>query len=108
VLAVQALEFQAPSVINSSIISAVQGHFGDHHLTQKTRGSRLWISPLMSLLWFFDLETVCRRNLYLRHLKETRTFMEAVRVFAEFVKDFPRRPASAIGLGSVYSAVKSP
>ncbi len=49
VLYVQGKRFQDPSVINSSIISAVQGHYGDYHLTEKNKGSRLWISPLMPL-----------------------------------------------------------
>jgi hypothetical protein len=40
---------QEASVINSSIISAIQGEYGDYHLTAKTSGSKLWISPLMPI-----------------------------------------------------------
>lgn len=78
VLYTQSKPYQDPSVINSSIISAAKGHFGDHHLTEKTRGSRLWISPLMLIYWFFDLPTVAKHNLFLPQLNETITFMEAV------------------------------
>ena len=99
VLAVQAREFQDPSVINSSIISAVQGHFGDYHLTEKTRGSSLSISPLMSLYWFFDLAAVCARNLFLGRLGETETFIDALRVYAGFAGKTPRRRPTSIGLG---------
>jgi hypothetical protein len=55
-----------------------QGYYGNHHLTEKTRGSRLWISPLMPIYWFFDLPTVAHQNLYLSHLGDTETFMDAL------------------------------
>jgi len=48
---VQNNEFQDSSVINSSIISAVRGNYGDYHLTEKTKRSQLWISPLMPMYW---------------------------------------------------------
>lgn len=53
VLYVQGKPFHDPSVINSSIISAVRGNYGDYHLTDKTKDSHLWISPLMAIYWFF-------------------------------------------------------
>jgi hypothetical protein len=77
VLYVHGQRFQDPSVINASIVSAVQGRYGDFHLTEKTRGSRLWISPLMPVYWFFDLLAVAERNLFLAELEGTDTFREA-------------------------------
>lgn len=68
-----------PSVINASILSAVQGHYGNFHLIEKTKGSRLWISPLMPIYWFYALEAVAARNMLLDYLAETDTFQEAVR-----------------------------
>jgi hypothetical protein len=76
---VQSQPRQDPSVINSSVISAIQGHYGNHHLTDKTRGSRLWISPLMSIYWFFEIAAVARRNLLFTHLRYTDTRTEAYR-----------------------------
>jgi hypothetical protein len=81
VLYVQSQPVQDPSVINSSIISAVRGEYGNYHLTEKTRGSRLEISPLMSVYWFFDLPTVAAQNLYLAHLRHSQTFMEALQAY---------------------------
>ena len=52
VLYVQNAPFQDASVINSSIISSAQGYYGNYHLTQKTEGSLLWISPLMPIYCF--------------------------------------------------------
>jgi hypothetical protein len=76
---VQAQPRQDSSVINSSVMSAVQGHYGNHHLTDKTRGSRLWISPLMSIYWFFEVAAVARRNLLFPNLRYTDTRTEAYR-----------------------------
>jgi hypothetical protein len=79
VLSVQDVPFQDPSVINSSIISAVQGKVGGYHLTAKSHGSRLWISPLMALYWFFDLPAVAVHNPMLEQVSEAATFHEAMR-----------------------------
>jgi hypothetical protein len=71
---------QEASVINSSIISSVRGHHGDFHLTSKTKGSSLYISPLMGLYWWFDLMTVAKHNHFLSQISETVTFQEALRL----------------------------
>jgi hypothetical protein len=68
-----------PSVINASVLSAVEGHFGNFHLTNKTRGSQLRISPLMPIYWFFALEQLAVRNMLMEYLAETDTFDEAIR-----------------------------
>jgi hypothetical protein len=87
-MAVQGNPVQDPSVINSSIVSSVRGHYGDYHLTQKTKGSRLWISPLVSLYWFFDLAAVARRNLWMEQLENTETIMQALSVYLRFSRMF--------------------
>jgi hypothetical protein len=91
VLYAQSQPVQDASVINSSIISAVQGHYGDYHLTEKTKGGRLWISPLMTLYWFFDLPTVACHNLYLSHLKDTDSFMAALYAYRNATRSFSKR-----------------
>lgn len=98
VLYAQDQPVQDASVINSSIISAVQGYYGDYHLTEKTKGGRLWISPLMTLYWFFDLPTVARHNLYLPYLKDTASFMAALSAYRNAARTFPRRQPVSIPL----------
>ncbi|KAB8143094.1 DUF1152 domain-containing protein [Chloroflexia bacterium SDU3-3] len=78
----QAIPGQDPSVINSSIISAAQGRYGNYHMTSKTSGSTLWISPLMPICWFFDLPGVVARNPMLAHAAGTSTFREAMRALS--------------------------
>ena len=90
--------FQDPSVINASVISAVRGRFGNYHLTEKTHGSRLWISPLMAIYWFFDLPAVARQHLLLHHLETTVTFRDAVRALGATLASRPKRPARSIEL----------
>jgi hypothetical protein len=65
-----------PSVVNESILSALDGEFGDFHATPRTHGSELFINPLMSLCWAFRLDAVARRNLYLDQIRGTRSHFE--------------------------------
>jgi hypothetical protein len=67
-----------PSIVNGSIASAIEGHFGDYHRYRRTRNSKLFINPLMSLLWICDLAAVARRNLYLDRLTETQSNREVL------------------------------
>lgn len=98
VLYTQSHPYQEASVINSCIISAARGQFGNYHLTEKTQGSRLWISPLMSLYWFFALPVVARHNRFLPHLRETDTFMDAVFAQISAMKGVPRRSTPSLPL----------
>lgn len=97
-LYVQGAPFQEPSVINSSVVSAVRGHYGDYHLTAKTHGSALWISPLMALYWFFDLPAVARRNQMIAQVGATETFREALRALMVARRSIAPRPHQRIPL----------
>jgi hypothetical protein len=97
-LYVQSQQHQEPSVINSSIVSSVQGHFGDYHLTSRTQGSKLWISPLMSIYWFFELSTIVEQHLFLSQLLETETLADVLQVMLKVMQTRPRRIAEKIPL----------
>ena len=95
---VQSNEFQDPSVINSSIVSAVRGNYGDYHLTEKTKRGHLWISPLMPIYWFFDFDSVVKQNKLLPEIEGTMLFRDALyRVIAKAERT-SRRPDSKIPL----------
>jgi hypothetical protein len=98
VMAVHQQPFQDPSVINASIISAVRGEYGNYHLTEKTHGSRLWISPLMTLYWFFDFTVVAAQHAVLPALKDTISFQEAIRAALASRRTLGIRRSSAIPL----------
>ncbi len=93
-LFVQSRPAQDPSVINSSVISAVQGKYGNFHLTSKTNGSHLSISPLMPLYWFFELPAIVRRNLLFSDLRYTDTRTEAYRGFLKARRNLSLRKPS--------------
>lgn len=85
-----------PSIVNGSIASAIEGHFGDYHRNPRTENSKLFINPLMSLLWAFDLPAVARRNLYLDRLADTETNWDIHLAIAQFSETVRHRPWEAI------------
>jgi hypothetical protein len=72
------------SIVCSSILSALSGHHGDHHATSRTRYSKLWINPLMPVYWFFKLEAVAQRILYLDAMRTTASHHDVRAVVQEF------------------------
>ncbi|WP_394832673.1 DUF1152 domain-containing protein [Pendulispora rubella] len=98
----EALEFvharmpERVSIVNTSILSALEGHFGDHHRTRRTRTSKLFINPLMTLYWHFDLMAVAERSLYLPSLEGTRTVFEVNAIIEAFRRGVVLRPRSNI------------
>ncbi len=79
-----------PSIVNSSIVSAVQGWFGDRHPTRRTRGSRLFINPLMAFYWAFRLEQVAQRNLYIERISNSTTYTELSLAIETFRETLPK------------------
>jgi hypothetical protein len=71
------------SILNESIISAVNGSLGDYHATKRTEGSTLFISPFMAIYWAFRLSYVAGRNLHLGHIRETGNLPWPLRLFEQ-------------------------
>ena len=99
-LHVQSQPRQDASVINSSVVSAVQGHYGDYHLTDKTRdsGRELWISPFMAMYWFFDLPSVARQNLFVDAVRDTETLDDVWQQIKQVRAALNKRPDFRIPL----------
>jgi hypothetical protein len=89
---------QEPGIINASVISAVQGHYGDYHLTERTKGSQLWISPFMPIYWFFDLPSVVKQNLFLPEFHSTDTVLDEMHALFNARRVIPKRPSANISL----------
>lgn len=82
-----------PSIVNTSILDAIDGNFGNYHSTGKTAGGELWINPLMPIYWFFNLQQVAERVLYLDWIKGTETLGELGTSIENFRKQCrPVRP----------------
>jgi hypothetical protein len=72
----QSLTPGRPSIVNGSIAAAIEGQFGDVRFTQRTAGGELFINPLMSLYFGFELSAVARRSLYLEQLEGTESIFD--------------------------------
>jgi hypothetical protein len=79
------------SIVSASIIDALEGQYGDHHRLERTRGSKLWINPLMTLYWCFELKAVASRVLYGDWLENTWEFGEVLRRIEAFRKTIDAR-----------------
>jgi hypothetical protein len=85
------------SIVNTSVAAAVEGHFGDHHPTERTRGSELFINPLMAIHWCYELAAVVERVLYKDAVANTETFGDLVRIVDGLRRSMEgRRPRRAI------------
>jgi hypothetical protein len=80
-----------PSIVNTSIVSAILGRFGDFHTTKRTEGSNLFINPLMAIYWAFQLEPVARRNLYLDSIRDTASYQELTLAIEKFLATHQKR-----------------
>ncbi|MGW1430147.1 DUF1152 domain-containing protein [Streptomyces sp. NPDC002431] len=81
-----------PSIVNGSIAAAVQGAFGDVRFTSRTRGSELFINPLMTLCFAFELEGVARNCHYLDRIEHTQLIRRVSSVIEEFRDEITQRP----------------
>ena len=72
------------SIVSNSIISAVEGNYGDFHRTERTFGTELWINPLMSLYWCFHLNTVVQNLQYYPLIKETKSIHEISGIIRDY------------------------
>jgi hypothetical protein len=72
------------SVICSSIMSALEGHFGDYHRTRRTIGTELWINPLMLLYLAFDVAKVTENVLYFHDLNCCETIEQVRKAIQSF------------------------
>jgi hypothetical protein len=82
------------SIVNLSIASAVEGRFGDVQRTARTSNTELFINPLMSLFWGFDLAAVARHCLYLPDILQTEDIYDLqarIEAFRARITPRPRR-----------------
>jgi hypothetical protein len=78
-----------PSIVSTSILSALAGYFGDVHATQRTATSKLFINVLMTLYWCFHLDSVAQRLLYLDDILQTQTSRDMTIAIEQFRSTLP-------------------
>jgi hypothetical protein len=80
-----------PSIVSTSILSALAGLFGDIQTTRRTAGSKLFINVLMTLYWCFHVDPVAQRLLYLNDIFHTQTSREMTVAIEQFRDRLPLR-----------------
>jgi hypothetical protein len=85
-----------PSIVSHSVLDGIAGRFGDVHHTERTRGTELFINPLMGLYWAFEVDAVAKRNLYLGELLNTNNFSVVRERIREFDAQRNRKPWAII------------
>ncbi|WP_245730794.1 hypothetical protein [Micromonospora pallida] len=82
-----------PSIVHGQIAAATLGADGDVHAGTRTRGSTLFVNPLMAVYFSFDLDGLARRSLYLDRLEHTVGVRQVASRIEEFREEIERRPA---------------
>ena len=88
-----------PSIVANSIASALEGEYGDFHRTFRTEGSKLWINPLMSLYWCFELDKVVEHMGYYDHIKNSNSMVEihkGIEAYRATLKEFRKNKSLPI------------
>lgn len=80
-----------PSIVSTSILSALAGLFGDIQATQRTADSKLFINVLMTLYWCFRVDSVAQRLLYLNDILHTQTSRDLTSAIERFRDSLPQR-----------------
>lgn len=74
------------SIVCACITDAMKGEFGNHHSTDRTGGSKLFINPLMPIYWCFDLTCLAQQIPYVLKLEKTSTAFEVHKVISSHSK----------------------
>ncbi len=77
---------EAQSIVANSILSAMEGDYGNVHKTARTKNSELWINPLMTIYWAFHLDAIIYKNKYYDYIKESNTMGELHTGLLEYSK----------------------
>lgn len=84
------------SFVSDNLLSALEGRFGNYHRSDRTDTSELFISPLMSMYWHFDLDAVARRSLFLDRIRDTRSIFDVQQRIDEYRSSLVTRSRTAI------------
>lgn len=85
------------SHIQTKIISAVEGQFGENNLYQDIDARVIdstnftFISPLSSIYWMFDLDGVASKNKIIPYLKKASTFTDSKILLRSYMTEFKNK-----------------
>jgi hypothetical protein len=65
------------SQINMRVVSATEGEFGNHHRYTDYEPLPVFVSPLMSLYWFYDAQSVVKNSYLAEAIRDELTIEDA-------------------------------
>ncbi len=74
------------SHIHRRIIPAIEGEFGDFHMTDEDLSVDIFISPFMSICWFFKFDGLFLYNKIITYVSDTISFQDAVQNTMPFIE----------------------
>lgn len=74
------------SHVQTRIIPAAEGEFGDYHMFPMEKTTDVFISPLMNMYMFFNADAAIYNNVIIETIEGQDTFFEAVQVVAPMIK----------------------
>jgi hypothetical protein len=86
------------SHVQTRIIPACEGEFGDFHMFPLDKTVDVFISPLMSIYWFFNAEAAIYNNVIIPVIEDKETFYEAVQYGVPMIKNLNTRKKNIIPL----------
>ncbi|WP_053645102.1 DUF1152 domain-containing protein [Streptomyces sp. XY431] len=82
-----------PSIVQGSVAAALRGLFGDVRFTDRTKGGKLFVNPLMTLYFGVTVEALVAEHRYLDRLERTVLMRQVATVIGDFQDSLPvQRP----------------
>jgi hypothetical protein len=79
------------SIVANSVASAAEGHYGNFHRTDRTENSVLYINPLMTIFWCFELAAVINRITYYDLIKNSKKMSSLQATLAQYRRALPKK-----------------
>lgn len=77
---------QRTSHIHRRILPSIDGEFGNHHMTDEDLATDIFISPIMSICWFFHYDCVFIYNKIIPHVSDSESFFDSVQSAMPFIQ----------------------
>jgi len=86
------------SHVQTRIIPAAEGEFGDYHMFPDEKSSDVFVSPLTSIYWFYNAEAAIYYNKIIPAIESQETFFEVVQIGVPMIKNSNHRARKPIPL----------
>lgn len=85
-----------PSIVMGSIAAALEGSFGDVRFTERTADGELFVNPLMTVYFCFEVDVVARWSKLVPAIEGTTTIWEVAAAIGAVRQACDHRPRTAI------------